>query len=231
MSSGNARLVICDLDGTLADTVPGIAHALNHVMGRLGFGSLGVDAVRRHIGGGARNLVTAVLGRERASLVPETLAAFSEYYDSRAEWCVTLYPGVRDTLATLHGSMLVAVATAKSRAGTERIFARTGIADYFDEVVTASEMTRPKPDPQCIETILERLHVPPDEAVLVGDTPTDARTAHNAGVAFWAVSYGYGLDDLRREGDYDRMVDNFADLQQLALANVGGLEKGTVRHD
>jgi phosphoglycolate phosphatase-like HAD superfamily hydrolase len=121
--------------------------------------------------------------------------------------------------------VLLAVATAKSRPATERVLAHTGIAGYFDTVVTMTEMARPKPDPDCVEQILARHQVACHEALLVGDTVTDARTAYNAGVGFWAVSYGYGPEDLRIEGGYIRMVDDFADLRQV-LANGGGLTEG-----
>jgi phosphoglycolate phosphatase len=208
-------LVICDLDGTLVDTIPGIAHAVEHTLGALGLAGPGEDALRHQIGGGARRLLTALLGEENADLLDEALVEFSAYYDAHAEWGTVLYPSVQATLDHLRGHVGLAVATAKSRAGTERVLNHFGLLDHFGAVVTMTDMARPKPDPGCVTTILSQLGAAPERTILVGDTLTDVQTAANAGVRSWVVTYGYGFAAIQEQGGYDEVIEDFGRLQHI----------------
>ncbi|MDR1710441.1 MAG: HAD family hydrolase [Propionibacteriaceae bacterium] len=206
------ELIIFDLDGTLADTVPGIAHAAATVLEELGLPAPDPAAVRAGIGGGARNLMTSLLGAAHASRLDEALAKFSAYYNAHAELHTELYPGVQEFLGTLHPGVRLAVATAKTRPGTMRIFEHAGIAGCFDAIVTMTEMRAPKPDPGCVRDILELLEVPAGKALYVGDTMTDVLTAENAGVDYAIVSYGYGAEQVRRLRPEARFIDDFGQL-------------------
>jgi phosphoglycolate phosphatase len=208
-------VVICDLDGTLVDTIPGIAHAVEHTLGALGLSSPGPNAVRGLIGGGARRLMTALLGETEADRLDEALGLFSAYYDAHAEWGTVLYPSVRDTLDHLRGRVALAVATAKSRAGTERVLGHFGLLDHFDAVVTMTDMVRPKPDPGCVDMILARLGAQAERAIFVGDTVTDVRTATQAGVQAWVVTYGYGFPAIQELGGYDEVIEDFGRLKHI----------------
>jgi phosphoglycolate phosphatase len=205
-------LLILDLDGTLADTIPGIASAAAQAMADCGLPAPPRAKVLGAIGGGARNLIARLLGDKDADRTDEVLARFKQVYDATAEVGTTLYPGVRETLEALHGRVQLAVATAKTRAGTDRIFDALALAGLFQVVVTIDEMAAPKPDPGCVYTILEHTGVWAHKALYVGDTMTDVRTANNAGVECWAVSYGYGAKELGEASGYTRMIDGFADL-------------------
>lgn len=212
MGKPESFLLICDLDGTLADTAPGICDALNHVLAQHGLPEFESQFIEKNIGGGAKALVRNALGRAHADKSASVLASFSAYYEDHAEQGTMLYPGVEDTLQEMHGSVRLAIATAKTRVATDRILQATGISDLFDCVVTLSEMTKPKPDPQCVVAIAAQMgaDTTANNAALVGDTAIDMQTARNAGIAAWAVGYGYGV-----MSDYDVLVDSFADVKML----------------
>jgi phosphoglycolate phosphatase len=206
------RLIICDLDGTMADTLPGIAHCAEQALAHFGFAGPTLEETRRNIGGGSRNLVRNLLGPDHLDLVEPVVVYFQGLYDADPTYNLTLYPGVRETLEQLAATTCLAIATAKARPATDKVLAYLGITHYFDPVITMSEMRAPKPDPGCVFDILDYLHLTPDRALRVGDTMTDVATARNAGVACWAVPYGYGPERLIAEGGYDRLVERFADI-------------------
>ncbi|MDR0436060.1 MAG: HAD-IA family hydrolase [Propionibacteriaceae bacterium] len=212
-------VIILDLDGTLADTVPGIAHAVNYALRELGLPEVSVAQVRHSLGGGARKLWSALLGEERSELIGKALAVFGPYYAEHSDWGTALYPGVSETLAMLSAHTQLAVATQKGRVATKRVLELLGIADRFEMVVTIDDMAAPKPDPDCINQILAKLYLPREEAVVVGDMPYDVDTARNAGVRCWTVSYGYGPDLLLASGGYERMIDRFDQLRELIVVD------------
>ena len=101
-----------------------------------------------------------------------------------------LYPGARETLATLRAAGLrLAVATGKSRKGLDRVWASSGLGDSFDASRCADE-THSKPHPAMVTELLTELGVAPERALVVGDTSFDLQMARDAGVDRVAVSYG-----------------------------------------
>src|SRR5215207_54390 len=93
-----ARAVIFDLDGTLVDSLDDISDALSLALGDAGLPAAPRDAVRRWIGGGARNLVAQAVDEDR---VDEVLAGFRRHYDAAPAARTTLFPGVAGLLDDL----------------------------------------------------------------------------------------------------------------------------------
>jgi phosphoglycolate phosphatase len=218
MGQPHDRLIVCDLDGTMADTLPGIAHSIQNAMRQFGFREPTLEETRQNIGGGAKNLVRNILGPDHAELLDDVLKVFAADYNGDPTFDLTLYPGVKETLTTLAETTHLAIATAKAREATDKCLEFLDIARFFDPIITMSEMRAPKPDPGCVFDILEYLHITPERTMIVGDTPTDAKTARNAGVAVWVVPYGYGAERLLEQGGYDRMVDTFSDILEWSPA-------------
>ncbi|MDR1392492.1 MAG: HAD family hydrolase [Bifidobacteriaceae bacterium] len=218
-------LVIFDLDGTLADTVPGIAHAVSATFERLGLPQPDPSEVQSKIGGGARALVVGLLGPGRAELTDQVLAEFSSYYNNHAELFTNLYPGVRQTLHQLRRTYHLALATAKTRPATLRVLDHESLTDQFDVIVTANEMRAPKPDPGCLKDILTELQTAPSLAVMVGDTMTDVECARRAGLDAWIVTYGYGYQAIKAAGWHGPEISQFSQLGALLAEQVGQAEQ------
>jgi phosphoglycolate phosphatase len=100
-----------------------------------------------------------------------------------------LFPGMRELLATLSGTSLLGIATAKSRRGLERALDATGLRPHFRASRCADE-TQPKPHPAMLLEILHELSVSPQNALMIGDTSHDLQMAQAAGVDALAMTYG-----------------------------------------
>jgi len=212
--------LIFDLDGTLADTMPGLAAALRYVMDELECEKLGCqkpsdDFVRRNIGSGARNLLQKAFGDSADQLMPTALPMFTDYYAKNAVAGVTLYPGVATTLDRLANKHPMALVTAKIKIATLFILEHFDISKYFSVVITADDVKNRKPDPEGVNKILKELNDHPSRSMLIGDTQIDVLTAKNAGVVSCAVTYGYGREQLLQEALYDHVIDTCAELLDL----------------
>lgn len=208
-------LVIFDFDGVLIDSAQDLAAAARHSLLQLGSGVPSYPFIRSCIGGGARNLLLRCLDEDKKQRVDEALSVFRSYYEQHCADRTSLYPGVREVLEFYSRRKRLALATYKIRTATHKILAALDIDRYFDVVVTADDVQRPKPDPECINCVLQTLHCSPDEAILVGDTPTDVRTAKNASISSCAVLYGIGTRHDLDACTPDFIVDNILELKNI----------------
>jgi phosphoglycolate phosphatase len=184
------QLVIFDWDGTVMDSTGRIIACMHKAGADLCLPVLEDDAVREIIGLGLPEALRTLdpgigdrdLERMRERYAVHFVAA--EASPSR------LYPGARETLATLRAAGLrLAVATGKSRKGLDRVWASSGLGDSFDASRCADE-THSKPHPAMVTELLTELGVAPERALVVGDTSFDLQMARDAGVDRVAVSYG-----------------------------------------
>ncbi len=183
------RALLFDLDGTLIDTAPEIALALNRTLRWLGQPEADDDTVRGWIGDGARALLEKALGGPASEAVWQR---FSFEYEAACGEASQLYPGVRGMLERLHArGIKLAVLTNKEARFAHKLLALHDITGHFDLLVAGDTLPFKKPDPRIIGHALAALDVPADEAALIGDSPTDVRTARAAGIRAWAVSHGY----------------------------------------
>lgn len=208
-------LIVFDLDGTVIDSVPDLVTAAQHSLEHVGSGKPSFDFIRNCIGGGARNLLLRCLDNDKKDRVDDAMKFFRSYYEQHCTDQTVLYPGVRDVLSYYAGHKHLALATFKIRAATIKVLTALGILHYFDCLVTADDVKRPKPDPECIQTILQRLDLAADRALLVGDTATDIETGANAGIATCAVSYGIGERMRPCDAGPTFIIDDIRELQNI----------------
>ncbi|MBO4466689.1 MAG: HAD-IA family hydrolase [Bacteroidales bacterium] len=197
------KLVLFDLDGTLIDTLEDLSEAVNHALALRGLPLHTLDEYRGMVGHGVRSLVAQALEAswkeipdqardEEEALVDAALADFKEYYQAHIDVHTRPYPGIPELLADLqaHGVQL-AVVSNKFQEGTEYLIKRL----FPDIDFVAILGNRPgwplKPSPEIVEDVLSRAGVSPEDALLVGDSPTDMRTAANGGIDALAVTWGY----------------------------------------
>ena len=205
------KLVIFDLDGTLVDSLEDLGAAVNYALALRGLPQHTDDEYRRMVGHGVRNLVRQALERSLAApeagaasgavsdeLISECLADFKGYYSSHIDVHTRPYPGIRELLSELHRrGVLLAVATNKFQSGAEHIVREFFPGIPFVAILGNRDGYPLKPSPEIVEEVLQQGRLSREEAVLVGDSPTDMRTAHNGGIDSIAVSWGYRTrDDL-----------------------------------
>jgi phosphoglycolate phosphatase len=211
------RAVIFDLDGTLIDSAPDIASALNEVLGRRGLPPFALERVKEMIGGGIPMLIRRALeahGVEPHDIEP-LVTDMIGVYATRATALTVLYDGAKDVLDTLKGAGIpMAICTNKSQAITEIILRDMKLASYFGAVVGAEPGRPRKPDPEPLAMILRDFGVEPADAVMVGDSGADAGAAKAAGVPLVLASFGYCHSPLEDFAP-DAIIDGFADLPRI----------------
>ena len=188
-------LVIFDLDGTLLDTIADLGEAVNHALAKRDLPLHTRDEYVRKVGHGVRNLVTISLPEELQSdeaLIDECLADFKAWYTAHIDVYTHPYPGMQQLLRDLHSKgVKLAVASNKFQSGTEYL-----VDKFFGDVPFAAILGNRegfplKPDPAIVEECLRCAGVQRSEAILVGDSLTDMKTAENGGIPGIAVSWGY----------------------------------------
>ena len=121
-----------------------------------------------------------------------------------------LTPGAEALLAHLRPHFRLGVVTTRSHQETEHMLKAAGLQPYFDVIVTRDDSRRLKPHPGPIRLAAERLNLPPEHILVVGDTPLDVRAAKAAGAMAAAVLCGFGeIEELQ---DADIIVENPAEL-------------------
>lgn len=192
------RLIVFDWDGTLSDSTTLIATSLQAALRDMGEPVPDETAARFVIGLGLVDALRRVAPGLPAARHRELSAHYRKHFLA-AEDTVPLFAGASDLLAELdRAGYFVAVATGKSRAGLDRALAQNALAGRFHATRCADE-GRPKPHPDMLLHLMDRVGVAPRETLMIGDTTHDLELARNAGVDAVAVGYGaHALDGLAR---------------------------------
>ena len=188
--------IVWDLDGTLVDSAPDLASALNTVLDKRGFFTLSNNEVRTMIGNGVPKLVergfNAVGVRPDAGQLEELVAMFVEEYKICATEHTRPYPHIVETLEKIHGMKIpMGVCTNKPEAFTRQILEGLSLTEYFSSVVGGDTTSTRKPDPQPVLACLRGLVSEPVSSLMIGDSVHDVHAAHAAGVTIGVVPWGY----------------------------------------
>ncbi|CAN5303652.1 phosphoglycolate phosphatase [soil metagenome] len=209
-------LIMFDLDGTLVETAPEIADAVNDTLRRFDLPEVTQQQVNDWIGHGTRELLVQALafsGNNMAATVRHskslTLIAgeFDRHYQRRCGSRSRLYPQVRETLIALRErGVKLAVVTNKESRYTDTVLGVHQLTPLFDQIVSGDTLSTKKPDPAGIQSCLTAFGVPCERALFVGDSSIDVATARHAGVAVWALPYGYNMGQPIEACAPDRVI-------------------------
>lgn len=195
MPRGRIRAVLFDLDGTILDTAADLAAAANAMLAEIGRGTLGQAQIRDYIGKGVQNLVTRSLeatGGATEDEAARALAVFERHYLARIADQTRPYPGVVEGFDALaRAGIALGCVTNKAARFTEPLLERTGLARWFGVVVSGDTVARKKPHAEPMLHAAAKLGVAPAEALVVGDSLNDVRSARAAGCPVVVVPYGY----------------------------------------
>jgi phosphoglycolate phosphatase len=185
--------VIFDLDGTLADTAPDLAGALNHMLAQMGRASIPAEKVRPMIGQGVRALVRrglAATGEADEALVDRGLSIFLRHYEAHIADHSRPFEGVEAALDALaeRGAKL-AICTLKLESLTRKLVAALGWQERFAALIGGDTLPQRKPDPAPVREALARAGG--GRAVFVGDSISDTDAARAAGIPCVAVTFGF----------------------------------------
>ncbi|HEX9954598.1 MAG TPA: phosphoglycolate phosphatase [Allosphingosinicella sp.] len=214
------RTIAFDLDGTLADTSPDIAAAVNRVLGHFGRAAIPAEAIRGLIGDGAKSLLRKALsvsGDAPDALVDEAYPLYLDFYAADICRGTHPYPGVEAALDALSTQgIALALCTNKPERLTALLTEALGWQGRFAASVSGDSLPTRKPDPAMLHEAIARAGGGP--AAYVGDSMVDAETARAAGVPFVAVSFGFSDRPATAFGA-DGVIDHF-DALGGALAHL-----------
>ncbi len=186
------RTLVFDLDGTLVDSVPDLAAALNHLMAARGLATFSLPEVTSFVGDGVAALVQRGFAARGAAQDAAALAEFNADYNAHAADRTVPFPDVPETLALLAASgWRMAVCTNKPEAPARSLLADLGLAQFFAAVGGGDSFPVRKPDPAHLLATLAAAGGEPERAVMVGDHHNDINAATAAGLPSILAGWGY----------------------------------------
>ena len=198
------KAVIFDLDGTLLDTLADLAAAVNLVLSSNGYNTHPVEAYKYLVGRGMENLVRSALAAEKldqATILELQRQIEAEYKKCWADTTGT-YAGIPELLDGLaQRNIRMAILSNKPHNFMQIIVDRFFNSRHFEVVLGARETCPIKPDPTGAKEIISILKLREKQILYVGDTDTDMKTAHNAGLLPAGVLWGFRTEkELRDNG-------------------------------
>jgi phosphoglycolate phosphatase len=205
------RVFAFDLDGTLADSIPDLAHAANAANAArsdAGLATLDVALIESFVGDGTESLVARAMAADMAAnftgseAQKEALARFDLHYQAGLTLKTKLYPSVANTLNELHDcGYRLAIVTNKPERFTLPLLKKLGIDQVFEVIVSGDSLATRKPNAEPLLHVMQKMGVSAAEILMVGDSKNDILAARAAGCKVAFVSYGYGVSANMPEAD------------------------------
>jgi pyrophosphatase PpaX len=212
-------VVLFDLDGTLADTIPLIVASYQHAFRTVLAEEIEETRARAWIG---RPLLPALL-EESPEHGHELDRVYREWNLANTARLIQRYPGVPQLLADLIAAgVTCAVATSKRRETARIALHSVGIDHLVDVVAGLEDTTAHKPAPDPLLHAAAALGVSAADCVYVGDATVDVIAARAAGMAAVAVTWGAGERDALLAAGPDLLVDTVPDLAAYLLGRRDG---------
>ena len=205
-------LLVFDWDGTLMDSMAKIVGCMQLAIKDMQLPASDDATIKAIIGLSLPVAIQQLYPRLSLADGQRLSQAYIAHFKEADQQPCALYPDVERVLAQLReGGHSLAVATSKSRKGLTQVLSNLGWQDYFDASRCADE-AHSKPDPLMLNQLLSEFSVPPQQALMVGDTEYDLEMAANASVASVAVSYGAHARRSLLQHQPLACIDSFAEL-------------------
>ncbi len=211
------KAVIFDWDGTLADTKEAVVESFRRVLVEVG---CVVDSkfIERRIGIGTRNTLKEVLNEGNITFddrMLEELIRKKVKVQTELSEVVNLFEGATDLLDALYGRIRMALATMSGRNVIDRLLSEKRIEKYFEVVVTADEVSKPKPDPEVFLMCATRLDLSPEDCITIEDSIFGVKAAKTARMKCIAVPSGaYTKKELQNEKP-DLLVGSLIQINKI----------------
>ena len=204
--------IIFDFDGTLADTATVIVDTMRRTFTDMGMPVPDEEDMRRTIGMKLL-LALAKLGNLSDSQAVDATERYKKFFKEYAVDKVLLFPEVAQTLHGLQEKGIrMAIATSRNAESLETILANNDIALCFEKIVSNSDNLAPKPEPEMVLTLLQRMGVGAGETLVVGDTTFDSEMGKRAGCRCCAVTWGNHDRETLASAGPDFYIDKFSEL-------------------
>lgn len=216
----NKEVILFDLDGTLIDSAPDLAVAVNHMLRTLNRATFSEDIIRFWVGNGAQVLVKRALSGQSdidenldPILFEKALEIFLTFYAQNLALTTEPYPNVPSTLKTLkEAGYRLAIVTNKPFDFVAPILKGLNLDGLFELHLGGDSLPQKKPDPTPLLHVCEQLNITVEQCVMVGDSKNDILAANAANMQSIGVSYGYNYGEDIGIYDPDIVVNNFGDI-------------------
>ncbi|BAW80881.1 phosphoglycolate phosphatase [Candidatus Nitrosoglobus terrae] len=215
------KAIVMDIDGTLVDSVPDLAFCTDAMMEQLGLPPRGETKVRQWVGNGVERLIKRALvdnldGEPEKSLYQKAEPIFLTLYQENTSKRSQLYPGVKEGLAWLKSQEYrLSSVTNKAAQFTHPLLKELGIIDYFEMIVSGDTLPEKKPHPAQLLHTANFFGIPPEKALMVGDSISDVKAARAAGFQIICLSYGYNHGKDIRDSHPDAVIDSLFEIKDL----------------
>jgi phosphoglycolate phosphatase len=216
--------LLFDLDGTLLDSAPDLATAVDQMLVTLGYAAVGEKWVRRWVGNGAQMLVRRALAHAQQVLeaeidepqLAEALQLFMQCYQACCCQLSRLYDGVIEALQHWQRcGIAMACVTNKPGRFTQPLLAHYGLLEFLPVAVSGDSLPLKKPAPEPLLHACELLSVSPSSVVMVGDSVNDVLAARAAGMPVACVDYGYNHGEPIATAGPDCVISSLIELGHL----------------
>jgi phosphoglycolate phosphatase len=212
LDNSNTRWLFFDLDGTIADSVPGIEFSIRESFHALGKAPK-VQDIRPFIGPGIRTILRNIEPALTESELDLMTLSYRQSYDSIGCLKACLYQGVRETLEfLLRREVQMFIVTNKPSRATMNILQHFGIRSIFREIMSPDcRIPNFSSKGQMLQFLVASYGVDLSSARMIGDTEEDMHAAREANIAFVHSAYGYGS---LRETQVDTILQ-FSNLLEI----------------
>lgn len=220
MKFQNKKVIIFDLDGTLINSAPDLAHAVNHMLEKFNRRRFSEELIHGWVGNGALVLVKRALSGDRMidetldrKLVEDALDIFLDFYAQNLCNETVPYKNVPETLHALKGKgYRLTIVTNKPFAFVEPILKSLGLEGLFELILGGDSLEEKKPSPIPLLHVCKTLNVDVKECVMVGDSKNDILAANASIMQSVGVTYGYNYGEDIGVYKPDIIINNFGEL-------------------
>lgn len=207
--------VIFDLDGTLIDTIEGLANSVNAAMDFYNFPNHSVEKYRTFVGNGVGKLVERALPEDKKELKGEARQIFEKHYAETMLDVLPVYDGIWELLEYLmKNNIKIAVNTNKLDVFAKPMIKKV-FGDIFCCVLGEVEHFSRKPSPDGCNYLLEKMEISRDECLYVGDSQVDIKTAKNAEMRCVSVTWGFATRETLEANEPEIMVEHPREIIDL----------------
>jgi pyrophosphatase PpaX len=201
--------IIFDFDGTLIDTNDLIIFSLDQVA---------LKYINRRLTKDELNSILGFFIEEQMRMISkdnykEMTVYYQEVYKKHSDDMTKEFPGIREMLKRLKElNCKIAIVSAKSRSGIEHGINFLDIKDYVDVIISATDVTKNKPDPEPLLKGLQALGSTKENTLFIGDSPVDILCGKNTGVKTalvdWTIFQPHSFEKIKP----DMVIKNPSEL-------------------
>lgn len=208
------RNILFDFDGTLVDSAPGIVKTMEQTFLQMGVPVPAEAEMRATIGLPLRQALQ-MLGKLSDSEADRATELYRELFPIYEVGYIRVFEGVEQTLRNLRDrGFRMAIVTSRDTLSLDMVADKRGLSPFFETRVTGADGHAPKPAPDMVHALLERMGILPGETLVVGDTTFDIEMGNRAGCHTCAVTYGNHSREQLLSSSPRFLIDHISSLPE-----------------